>query len=74
MTDDRTADLWDSTTWFIQELFPSGWGNVDQSESRTSALTRMTTLQERNVGTRYRLVRRTTTETVDSDGPDQALR
>lgn len=51
-----------------------GWGTVDQSESRTSALTRMTALQERNVGTRYRLVRRTTTETVDGDGPDQALR
>ncbi|GGP55717.1 hypothetical protein [Streptomyces abikoensis] len=54
--------------WYVQELFPSGWGNVEERSDRASALAVKAGLQERNAGTEFRLVRRTITLTVEAEG------
>ncbi|MFI2078703.1 hypothetical protein, partial [Streptomyces triculaminicus] len=67
MTNNDDGTLWEESEWRVQELFPSGWGAVKSSHDRNEALARMANLRARYTDTQYRLVRRTTTETVDTE-------
>ncbi|MFI9200196.1 hypothetical protein [Streptomyces sp. NPDC053048] len=67
MTDHDAEQLWEQNEWRVQELFPSGWGAIDSSYDRTVALKRMANLRACYPDARFRFVRRTTTETVDTE-------